>query len=327
MSRAETKAKRLLQIETLLLTHPQGLTCSEIARRLSVNRSTILRNLVDLDAPVYTEGSRLFIDREAYLINVRFSLHEATALHLATRLLATRMDRQNPHAASALRKLGLALETLAPRVSAHLQDSADQMDDASRREDPNFLRTLEVLTLAWAQLRQVKIWHQSDSPPAREYIFAPYFIEPYAVGQAVHVIGLSHPPDELRTFKLERIQRIELLHESYTIPTTFDPYQLLADAWGIWYTGVDPVLVALHFFPRAARRVRESCWHRSEQIEELPDGSLIWRAHIAEPQEMLPWIRGWGADVEVLEPPALRAKIEDEVKRMAHLYQKDGTKG
>jgi CRISPR-associated endonuclease/helicase Cas3 len=40
-------------------------------------------------------------------------LNEALALHLATRLLAPRMDRQNPHAAAALRKLGISLERLA----------------------------------------------------------------------------------------------------------------------------------------------------------------------------------------------------------------------
>ena len=48
-------------------------------------------------------------------MNVCLNLDEAMAVHLATRLLTTRMDRQNPHAAAALRKLGLALEKLAPR--------------------------------------------------------------------------------------------------------------------------------------------------------------------------------------------------------------------
>jgi CRISPR-associated endonuclease/helicase Cas3 len=52
--------------------------------------------------------------------------------------------------------------------------------------------------------------------------------------------------------------------------------------------------VVLKFHPRVAHRVRETRWHRSEQVEEQPDGSLLWRARVAEVQEMLPWIRGWG---------------------------------
>jgi CRISPR-associated endonuclease/helicase Cas3 len=46
----------------------------------------------------------------------------------------------------------------------------------------------------------------------------------------------------------------------------------------------------------------------------------VWRAQIAEPKEMLPWIRGWGADVEVLGPEGLRGTLEAEVQKMAKVY-------
>ncbi len=160
MSRSENKATRLLQLEALLLGHPEGLSQAEIGRRLGVNRSTINRYMPDLPAHVYIdEDGRWKIDRSAYLINVRLNLHEALAVHLAARLLAACMDRQNPHAATALRKLGVALEGLAPRVSAHLQQSADVMDDAAQRHDPCYLQVLETLTLGWAELRKVRVWH------------------------------------------------------------------------------------------------------------------------------------------------------------------------
>jgi len=38
MARSSTKAARLLQIETLMMAHPEGLTPAEIARRLDVQR-------------------------------------------------------------------------------------------------------------------------------------------------------------------------------------------------------------------------------------------------------------------------------------------------
>ncbi len=320
---AVTKAMRLLQLETLLLAHPEGLSQSEIARRLGVNRSTVNRYLPDLPAHIYIDvddGGVWKIDRQAYLINVRFDLHEAMAVHLATRLLATRMERQNPHAAGALRKLGQAIQPLAPQISRHLRQSADVMDDASQRQDPVYLRCLERLTLAWAELRKVQVWHLHEGGEIKAYTFSPYFIEPYAIGQSTHAIGWREPPGALRTFKIERLVRVELLRETYQIPGDFDPQELLADAWGIWYTGEEPVEVALRFHPRVARRVRETRWHRSETLEEQPDGSLIWRARIAAPQEMLPWIRGWGADVEVLAPENLREQIVLEVQRLARIY-------
>jgi CRISPR-associated endonuclease/helicase Cas3 len=336
MERAVTKAERLLQIEALLLAHPEGLTQAEIARKLGVHRSTIYRYLPDLTHrfPVYEEDDgRLVIDRDAYLTNVRLTLHEAMALHLAARLMATRTDKHNPHAASALRKLGIALETLAPFISRHLLASADVMDEEARRHDPVYLEVLETLTKAWSLGRKVRLWHWHDKTgKVYEYVFAPYFIEPYAIGRTAHVIGYREPPGAIRTLKIERIRRIELLNEPYEIPEDFDPRELLAEAWGIWFTEEEPVEVVLRFHPRVAHRVKESRWHRSEQLEEQPDGSIIWRARIAEPQEMLPWIRGWGADVEVLQPEELREMMANESRRLARRYGWDvhwagGTKG
>jgi CRISPR-associated endonuclease/helicase Cas3 len=322
MERAAAKAERLLQIESLLLAHPEGLTQAEIARRTGVHRSTIYRYLPDLArfAVYETEDGRLAIDRDHYLMNVRLTLHESMALHLAARLMATRSDKQNPHAAAALRKLGLALERLAPRVSHHLKASAEVMEDQAQRHDPVYLSVLETLTRAWSDGRVAHLWHKMPDGRVFDYDFAPYFVEPYAVGRTTHAIGWRQPPGALRTFKLERIQRIELTEQTYTIPADFDPRAQLADAWGIWYTEAEPVEVVLRFHPRVAHRVQETQWHRSEEVEEQPDGSLLWRAHVAEPQEMVNWVMGWGGDVEVLAPEGLRAQMIGEARRLAETY-------
>jgi hypothetical protein len=55
-------------------------------------------------------------------------------------------------------------------------------------------------------------------------------------------------------------------------------------------------------------------------VEVVVEGSLIWRARVAEPQEMLPWIRGGGADVEVVEPSDLRERMAGEARRLAKIY-------
>lgn len=324
MSRAENKTDRLLKMEALLLAHSEGLTQSDIARHLGVDRSVIHRNLYDFQKVYPTivhDDGRISIDRSAYLVKVAFTLHEATAIHLAARLLATRMDKHNPHAASALRKLGVSLEKLAPRISDHVKQSADVMDEADQRQDPRYLEVLENLTLAWAELRKAKVWHRSEKTgKVFEYLLCPYFIEPYAVGQTTHLIGRNDPQGKMRTLKIERIERVELTRDTYEIPADFDPRDLLADAWGIWYTENEPVEVVLKFHRNVSARVRETRWHRSEEETELQDGSIVWKAKVAEPQEMVPWIRAWGSDVEVLEPKKLRETMMGEAKAMAEKY-------
>jgi len=326
MSRAENKTERLLKMEALLLAHPEGLTQSEMARKLGVDRSVIHRNLYDFQKVYPTlvhDDGRVSLDRSAYLVKVSFTLHEAMAVHLAARLMATRMDKHNPHAASALRKLGVSLERLAPRISEHVKQSADVMDEADQRQDPHYLEVLEKLTLAWAEQRKAKVWHRKQpKEPVQSHIFCVYFIEPYAVGQSTHVIGFSETRNAQRTMKIERIERVEVSKDTYIIPQDFDPKTFLADAWGIWYTNAEPVEVVLKFHPRVAYRIHESRWHRSERpIEELDNGYIIWRAKIAEPKEMLPWIRGWGSDVEVLAPESLREIVAEEVRKMTELYK------
>lgn len=325
MNRAQEKSQRLLQIEKLLWAHPEGLTRAEIARRLGVNRSNITKYLEAGQLPpgIYEEedgSKRLKMDKDADLTRASFSLHEVMAIHLATRLLATRTDKQNPHAASALRKLGVALRRLDHNVSEHLLRSADVMDEEAGYRDPVYLEVLQKLTEAWSAGRKVKVSHLMENGRVHEYAFAPYFIEPYAVGQTAHVIGWREPPGAVRTFKIERLRSAQILHETYAIPADFDPKVLLRDAWGIWFSEREPMEVVLRFHPSVAMRVRESRWHHSQQTELQADGYLLWRARVAEPQEMLPWVRGWGADCEVVAPVELREQMMGEAKLLAELY-------
>jgi predicted DNA-binding transcriptional regulator YafY len=56
-------------------------------------------------------------------------------------------------------------------------------------------------------------------------------------------------------------------------------------------------------------------------LEDQPDGSLIWSVDIAGPMELVPWIRGWGHEVEVLAPADLRRDIAESLRRAAGRYE------
>jgi predicted DNA-binding transcriptional regulator YafY len=78
--------------------------------------------------------------------------------------------------------------------------------------------------------------------------------------------------------------------------------------------------VRLRFDAPVAHRVRESVWHRSQQLTELDDGRVELSVQVAGIVEIRPWIMSWGDAVEVLEPPELREVVATAVRRLAERY-------
>ena len=100
MERSASKAERLLRLEQLLLVFPEGVAQAQIACWLGVHRATAGRYVDEISerVPVWQDGDLVGIDRDSYRVDVRLTIHEAMALHLAARLMATRTDKYNPHA-------------------------------------------------------------------------------------------------------------------------------------------------------------------------------------------------------------------------------------
>lgn len=315
--RIKSKAARLRRIEHRLYNAPGGLRVSDLARDCGVARRTIYRDLLSLEemgVPIWEDRGRFGIDRAAYLSTVRLNLNEAVALYFAARLLAHHSDEHNPHTVSALDKLAAGLP--AGTIATHIARVADLVRERPIRSD--YIVTLEVLTRAWADRRMVRLRYRTPNRELTEREVAPYFIEVSRSTPAAYVIGHDRLRGAIRTFKIERIERAELLDEAYEVPDDFDPYSFLSSAWGVM--DESEVEVHLRFNAVAAARARESFWHRSQRLIERPDGGCDLLLTIGGVREVLPWVLGWGADVEVLAPEELRAEVAAHGTRMASLY-------
>jgi proteasome accessory factor B len=265
--------------------------------------------------PVWQLDGKFGIDRESYQSTVRLNLNETVAFYFAARLLAHHSDENNPHVVNALDKIASSLPDAT--LSEHMARAADVIRSKPLR--PEYVRTLETLTRAWADRRLVRIdYWATGRPEAEERILAPYFLEVSRSEPAAYVVGHDKLRDALRTFKIERIQEAELLPEHYVIPDDFDVYKWLESSWGI--IAEDEVEIRLRFAPAVSRRIHESVWHHSQRLEELPDGGCLLTLHVGGIREIKNWVMSWGADVEVLDPPELRAQVAEDSRRMAAQY-------
>jgi proteasome accessory factor B len=317
MSRLANRTARLRQLEELLLLSPDGLSVAELASQLLVNRRTVYRDIDFLSAqgvPLWQEDGRFGLNRTRYLATVRLSYQEAIALVLAGLLLARTLDERNPHVIAALRRLAT---TLPDFPSAHLKRAAERVEAYSHNTAQ--VAILESIAEGWGSGRKVKIAYRSPrSGKLRYRVIAPYALEPTASG--IYIICHDKWADDIRTFKLARLESAQLLDELYSIPPAFDPEVHLASSWGIM-SGEQVSEVVLRFSAAAKPFVVEHQWHPSQHIQATPDGGCLLQVQVSEPLEMQPWIRSWGAQVEVIAPEWLRERIADDLQQAAEQYR------
>lgn len=313
---------RLAKLQHFLHKNPKGLTSRELARLCGVCVRTIQRDLLDLQSdlniPITQDGDRYSILGSYILPPIFFSLYEAMALFLTSRLALRQTDENNPHIKQALIKMSTVLP--AP-VSEWLKSGIETM--SRKKIAPDFLKIFESVAVAWITQRQLKIQYSSlESDNIKEWLLEPYFVEMTGIGYSTYVIGhaIREGKEGIITFKLNRIKSAEVLETNFEIPPGFDIEKLLFSAWGIIW-GEDTE-IKLRFSSSVTRRVKESVWHPSQVIVDLPEGGCIMTLQVGSLLEITPWIRGWGPDVEVIEPEELRQKFKRWAVEMSEIYRK-----
>ncbi|HZO75973.1 MAG TPA: WYL domain-containing transcriptional regulator [Ktedonobacteraceae bacterium] len=319
------KFQRLFHIIRLFQNTHRRYRTREIADLLGINEDTAGKYLNELSfaglLPITKDGHVWILPEGATIPHLELSLSypEAVSLYLAGRLLSQTQDEQNWHVTMALKKL---VEALPPSLKERQQTLLDALLFAEHPQDQlrDMSHLFQVLASGWVMQRRVRL---SYAPPQRksfECFFDPYLLEPSAIGRTIYAIGYSSVVNDIRTYKLERIQQAELTAETFTVSEKFKGPEMLQQAWGVMYTDEEPVKVRLRFSAAVTPRVRETRWHPSQELTLTREG-CEWTAIIGETLEIEPWIRGWGGDCEVLEPTALRERMLTHVRRMVENYQ------
>lgn len=302
----------------------RGHTDQEMANRFDVGREAIFKQRRELkkeygdDFFVKTEHGRYRIDSETFVSNIKVSWEEALILYLATRRLSRNTRLAKRPVQNALSKLSTALyKPMTQRLVRAAGDVPEHPEEKRRQE------MLTTLIRGWSERLKVHIHYRSlTNTQVRKHTISPYLIEPSPWSDSVYVIGASNVMTDVTPFQLERIEKATLSTESFEVDPKFEEETLFKYAWGIWSSDKEPEMVKLRFSGREAiRRLKESIWHPQQEISD-PDeyGRVIWSATIAEWREMVPWIRGWGADCEVLGPEELQETLVGEAKAMAEMY-------
>jgi predicted DNA-binding transcriptional regulator YafY len=316
------RTARILKIQVLLGQNPSGLKIEEIARRCSVNKRTVYRDLkaleTELNVPVWQNGNRRGLIEGYHLPPIPFTLAEAMNIFLAVRLMQNYSGWYDPNIASTFMKLN---SVVPPMLQAQITNTIAWMEKQPKNE--KLMHTFEVLIRAWASQHRVKVLYQDLTEPApQERIIEPYFIEPTTQSRASYVIAYCNTKKSIYSFKMSRIENIQILPQTYVIPPDFNAIEYLSSAWVLFVE--EPVeKVKLRFKPRLRRPLQEARWHPTQVMEPQEDGSLIMELNVNNTYDFRSWILGWGDEVEVLEPAKLRDQIITINESVRRIYKRN----
>jgi predicted DNA-binding transcriptional regulator YafY len=329
-SRKRDRTARLLRLQVLLWQYPHGIEVEEIARRFSISKRTIYRDLValesELDVPIWEEGTRRGVVEGYFLPPVTFTQAEAMNIFLAARLMQNYSYIYNPSVVATFLKLNTILPS---HLRNQIQNTLDHLEKLPR--DERKLNNFNKLTEAWLSRHSVNLSYRDIevSKPV-ETTIEPYFIEPSLLSLSSYVIAYCRRNKTVRAFKMDHIiGDVKINSETYEIPGTFNATNYIGSAWDIYtsdnlQTSETIETVKLRFSPKIGKAVAETIWHPSQETEIQNDSSMIMMLKLRNTLSFRTWIMRWEKEVEVLEPEGLRTQITNMALSLIDIYCKAG---
>lgn len=305
---------RVLALLELLQSHGR-LSGAEIAERLGVDRRTVrryIRVLEDLGIPVTAEQGR----HGGYMLVAGFKLPpmmftDAEAQVLSLGLLAVR-EAQLLDADAAVESVQAKLQrVMPPALQQRVRAIHENTRLVLRRRPTTELRdTLLLLTDAAQQKKRIRMRYQSQEGEAVEREVDPWGLV-FRWGRW-YLGGWCRLRQDMRTFRLDRMQDIEVLEHGFERPADFNAAQYLSEsmrnAWQRY-----PVSVVLH---TSIERVNEAMCEMSGVFEQRETGVLLntttdshyWFAW---------WLMQLPFDFSILGPTELKDAMRTHIGRLA----------
>ena len=244
-----------------------------------------------------------------------FSADEIHALLTMQQLLeGLQPGLLTPHVKPLLARLNVILgagdhshEEVAKRVRVLRQ--------AARELEHEHFTLVAQATLARRRLRVAHYNRMEDRETERE--ISPQRLVHYRDNW--YVDAYCHLREGLRSFSIDAIRRAELLAaRAKDVPKT-ELDDFMKAGYGI-FSGRNVAWAKLKFSPLAARWVAFQKWHSQQRGAFERDGHYVLELPYADDRELVMDILKHGPDVEVLGPPALRARVRDQLKTALQRY-------
>jgi proteasome accessory factor B len=292
-----------------------GITIAKLAAMRGVHQRTIRR---DIDALNYAgfplrdekvNGTTMWkLSERPFrgLEQTGLGVVELCALYFSRTMLATLAGSPfQDDVDRAFEKLTRALPASCRKFIDSLPAMVRAKAAGRKKGDPRKMKDfLTRITEAMVHERIVSMRYNSKSSGRAKA----YRVEPLRVSYAdggVYLTAWVPEYNQLRNFAIERVQTLAVEDERFTRrPLPSEPF---ADSIGV-HSGT-PERVEIAFTPEAADYIKEREWHKSQQIVEQKDGSVLLRLNVCVDRPLRTWILGFGPQAHVVSPRTLAFDI------------------
>jgi predicted DNA-binding transcriptional regulator YafY len=308
------KSARLLDLARHLAGSAEGWTLEEIAAHVGCNRRTAerMRDALRLLFPAMDEVAEGSVKRFRITAGLDGFMQAPTAeeigeLHAAAAALERAGGAER---AGQLRGLAEKLKAslrqgvrarLAPDVEALTRGLAPAM-----QAGPRPLADAAVLGAIWAALKAGAALRFGYGARSRE-------VFPWGLiyGRAYYLVGPERGMGTPVLWRLDRMVAPELGGAAVPPPEGWSIGDYAARSFGVFQE--EPMDVVLRFSAAAAGDAGRFLFHPSQEFLALGDGGLEVRFRAGGVQEMVNHLFGWGTEVTVVEPVALRLALRDRL--------------
>ncbi|NLL67948.1 MAG: WYL domain-containing protein [Clostridiaceae bacterium] len=324
-----TQVQRQLQILTILNENPDGLDIATLHSLLKalgygVTDRTIRRDINSLSRSfsIYEDNNTKpirFILQKTNLKNINMSFDELQAIRLIQELISP--YKHLDVGTNAERLLQTLLDSLptnqknwllqaSPLLQVNLNDLVNEQDCS-----PEIKRIIQE---AITQHLCIKVRYYSfHSNTIRFRTIEPHLLE---INQGCyHLWAYCHERREMRDFRVSRILSANITSEIFT-PNNNLVEKCLKNRFKNM-SSQEAKKVVMKFSGNSARIIREYHANKADKLEILGDGTAIFERTVAVTPDLIQWILGFGAEVEVLEPEYLRETIRKIAIRMLCAYE------
>ncbi len=148
-------------------------------------------------------------------------------------------------------------------------------------------------------------------------------VDPYGfiVGNGrIYCVGFDHARKAMRTFAIDNASDVETLGGTFVRPAGFDIEAFAADSIRGVLDAKKTTAVRVRFAARVAKAAVAARPVAQAQITPEENGSVEIAYHVADVDELVRWVLGWGAQAELLGPAAARKRLVSIAKSLLAQY-------